>query len=338
MKTKLTTALASSATLMLCALTATAEETSRFTWEGEIEIGYQGVFNSDVAANEVDDPYIFGEFAAEYAISDTVTLFGGLTFEEQNGPDAGLKDIGLYIHELGMTFASGNATYTVGKFGPAFGATWDEAAGFFGGLAAEDYELTEMLGGAVDVELNGGGTLSFALFFADNTALSESAFYNRGRNDTSAGGAGNTGKLNNVSLQWTQEFGNTRVLAGARHLSAGTGDAKDETGVVFGLGQHWDNGLDFWGEVAAFDGFGGSTDDALYATLNLAYALGDATTLSGTYVHRDLDSGGTLDGLTVGLEYELENGVTLGGALGVTEDNGVKDHIIGLNVVIPLGA
>lgn len=337
MKAKLTTTLASSVTLIACANALMAEETFRFTWEGEIELGYQGIFDSDVAANEVDDPYLFGEFVAEYALTDTISLFGGLTIEEQNGPDSGIRDVGMYIHELGVTFNAGQATYLIGKFGPAFGASWDEAAGFFGGMVAEDYELTEMLGGAVDVELNNGGVLSFALFYADNTALSESAFYNRGRNSTSAGGAGNTGKLNNASIQWTQEFGKTRVLAGARFLSAGTGDAKDETGLVFGLGHSFDNGLDFWGEVAAFDGFGGSTDDALYATLNLAYAIGDATTLSGTYVHRDLDSSGTMDGFSVALEHELENGVTLGGALATTKEAGVRDNLIGLNVIIPVG-
>ena len=337
MKTKLTRALATSVPCLLCAQILAAEETSRFIWEGEIEIGFQSIFDSDVAANEVDDPYIIGEFAAEYALTDTVALFGGLTFEEMNGPDSGINDVGLYIHELGATFSAGQATYLIGKFGPAFGASWDEAAGFFGGMVAEDYELTEMLGGAIDYELASGGVISFSLFFADNTFLSESAFYNRGRNSTSAGGAGNTGKLNNFAVQWTQEFGATRVLAGARFLSAGTGDAKDETGLVFGLGHSFDNGLDFWGEVAAFDGFGGSTDDALYTTLNLAYAIGDATTLSGTYVHRDLDSSGTMDGVSVALEYELENGVTLGGALATTKEAGVRDNLIGLNVVIPLG-
>ncbi len=336
MKMKLTTALVSGA-LLGCAQSALAQEAPRFTWEGEIEIGYQSIYDSDVTANEVDDPYLFGEFAAEYALTDRMTLFGGLTLEEQNSPDSGIEDLGLYVHELGVRFNAGPATYLVGKFGPAFGATWDEAAGFFGGIIAEDYELTEMLGGAVDYELSSGGVISFALFYADDSFLSDSVFYNRGRNSTSAGGAGNTGKLNNASIQWTQEFGRTRILAGARYLSAGTGDVKDETGLVFGVGHSFDNGLDFWGEVAVFDGFGGTADDANYTTLNLAYTIGDATTLSGTYVRRDIDSTGTLDGFTVGLEYELDNGITLGGALGTTKEAGVRDNLIGLNMVIPVG-
>lgn len=175
------------------------------------------------------------------------------------------------------------------------------------------------------------------MFYADDTALSESAFYNRGRNSALNGGAGNTGQLDNASLQWAGEYGDTRVMIGARYLSASTGDVDDETGVVFGLGHSFDNGLDFYGEVAAFNGFGGTADNANYVTLNAAFAIGSATTLSGTYARRDVDSLGVLEVASIAVEYELNNGVTLGAALATSDDAGVRDNLLGLNVVIPLG-
>lgn len=271
MKTKLATALASGAAISQCATSLAAQEADPwFTWEGEIEIGVESVISSDVAANEVDDPFLTTEIPGQAALSDTVSLFAGLTLEEMTGPSNGIKDLGLYLHEIGLTFGTPVGDVSVGKFGPAFGAAWDETAGYFGGTLAEDYELTEMIGVGLETELNGAGTLSLAVFFADDTALSESAFFNRGRNTTTAGGAGNTGKLDNIALQWAHEVGDTRFLLGARRLSAGAGDVKDETGFVGAVGHSFANGLDLYAEVAGFDGFGGTADDASYATLNAA--------------------------------------------------------------------
>lgn len=337
MKMTRTAALASSVSILLCAGTAQADETSRFTWDGEIELGYQSVFDSDVAANNVDDPYLFIELNAQFALTDTVSIFGGLTFEEITGPSDSISDVGMYFHELGLSFEAGAATFLIGKFHPTFGAAWDETAGFFGGALAEDYELTEMLGGAIDYDLGANGTLSFALFYADDTALSESAFYNRGRNSASDGGAGNTGKFDNASLQWAHEIGDTRLLAGVRYLSASTGDVGDETGAVFGLGHSFANNLDFYGEIASFNGFGGTADNATYVTLNAAYTIGSATTLSGTYARRDVDSAGVFEIVSLGLEYEFANDITLGVALATSDDAGVRDNLLGINVVFPLG-
>lgn len=337
MKKTLTMALASGASILLYANAGYTQESSRFTWDGEIELGYESVYDSDAAANEVNDPYLFIELNGEFAVSDSVSFFGGLTLEEMTGPSNGVRDLGMYFHELGMRFNAGAATFSIGKFHPQFGAAWDETAGFFGGTIAEDYELVEKIGGAVDYDMGQNGVLSFALFYADDTVLSESAFHNRGRNTTAAGGAGNTGQLDNASLQWVNEYGDTRVLAGLRYQSAGIGNVSDETGAVVGLGHSFGSGFDFYGEVAAFDGYEGTSDDATYVTMNLAYTLGQATTLSGTYVHRDLDSRGVLEGVSVGVEYEFQNNMTIGAALATNDDNGVRDNIFGVNLVLGLG-
>ena len=211
-------ALASGVSVFACATALSAQEAgSRFTWEGEIEIGVESVLDSDVAANEVDDPFVTIEIVGEAALSDNVSLFAGLTLEEMTGPSSGVEDLGLYIHEIGLTFGTPIGDVSIGKFGPTFGAAWDETAGYFGSTLAEDYELTEMIGLALETELNGAGALSLAVFYADDTALSESAFFNRGRNDSdTAGGAGNTGRLDNVTLSWAHEVGDTRFMLGAR--------------------------------------------------------------------------------------------------------------------------
>ena len=338
MKTKLATVLASSAAISLYASTLSAQEAEPwFTWEGEIEIGIESVISSDVSANEIDDPFLTTEIAGEAALSDNISLFAGLTLEEMTGPSNGIKDLGLYIHEIGLTFGTPIGDLSVGKFGPGFGAAWDETAGYFGSTLAEDYELTEAMGFALDSELNGAGTLSLAVFFADDTALSESAFYNRGRNTTAAGGAGNTGKLDNVTLQWAHEVGDTRFLLGARRLSAGVGDVKDESGFVGGVGHSFANGLDLYAEFAGFNGFGGTADDASYGTLNAAYAFG-STTVSGTLARRDIDSAGATDLVSLGAEHEFANGLTLGGAVAWVDDAGTRDTVLGVNLLIPLGS
>ncbi|MDX2485819.1 MAG: hypothetical protein QNK42_19420 [Pseudodonghicola sp.] len=335
MSKTLTAALALGAPFLFNASGALAQEASRFTWDGEIEIDYESVFDSDVPANEGDTAYGSGEFNAAYALTDRVSIFGGLTFEELEDA-GGNTGYGFYFHELGLQFETGAASFQIGKVSPTFGTAWDSAAGFYGSALAEDYELSEQIGVLAELDLGTAGTLAMGLFYADDTGLSDSIGFNRGRNSSTAGGAGNTGELNNAALQWSKEWGGTFAYVGARFLTAGTGDVSDETGIVAGLGHSLGNGLDLFGEVATFDGYGGSADNATYATLNAAYAIGELT-LSGTYAMRDVDSAGRTDLVSVGAEYELANGMTLGGALARVDEAGVEDRLFGVNLVIPFG-
>lgn len=337
MTTKTKAALAIGAPLMLCANTALAEQ--GFTWEGEIEIGNEQVVSSDNAANEIRDTYATITATGTYTFGNGVAIFSTLTAESVTDAtaDRSFDDIGLYVEELGLSFGIGESTtVSVGKLHPVFGSAWDDTAGFFGGTLAEDYELTEQLGLLAEVELNGAGTLSFGAFFADGTSLSRSWGHDRGRNRSDTGGAGNTGKLDSFAIQWNHEVDDTRFHLGARHLSASLGDVDDEQGFVAGLGHSFGNGVDIFGEVASFSNFGGTADDATFVTLNAAYAIGDWT-LSGTLSQRDLDSSGETDLHSIALEREFSNGMTLGGAVARQDDSGVKDTIVGLNLIIPLG-
>ena len=324
--------------LGLVAAPALAED-ARFSWEGELELGVEATIDSDDPTAEIRDTYGSVEISGSARIGDGVSVFA--TFVGESVTDAtqdrSFDDLGLYISELGVSIEIGRATLAVGKITPTFGRAWDEGAGFFGSGLSEDYELTEMLGGTLEIPLGGdAGTLTVAAFFADDTALSRSAGFDRGRNTTAAGGAGNTGKLDNVAVTWTKEFGDNSMQLGARHLSAGTGDVGDETGFVASLGHDFGNGFTLFGEAAAFDRFGGGADDATYLTLNAAYEVG-AWTFSGTLSQLDADTAGKVKMAAIGADYTFANDITVGAGLAMVDEAGVDNTVFGVNVVIPFG-
>ena len=310
-----------------------------FSWEGSIEIGVESTFHSDDPTTEITDIYPSVEFGFEAAFSERFSAFGVFTFESVLDAidDRAFDDLGFYVNELGVRYDFGAAVVSAGKLSPAFGTAWDVTPGFFGTALAEDYELSEVIGLTVDVTvMDGAGVISLAAFYADDTSLSNSLGTKRGRNTTAAGGAGNTGKLDNIALQFSQEFGATAVTLGARHLSAGQGDVSDETGFVAGVSHAFDSGLDVNAELAQFDGYGGSADDATYVTVGAAYGIGDWT-VSVAATQRDIDSSGKDRLISVGLDYAFENGVELSSGLAFLDEAGVKSRAVGLSVVIPIG-
>ncbi|WP_456388941.1 hypothetical protein [Profundibacter sp.] len=329
--------LTGAALLAASPLTAQAQDTGRVNFESDIEIGFDSTFKSDVAANELTDNYAAVNASIDFELTENLTFFTALTLESVLDPvgNRTLGDMGFYIGELGLAFTLGGADISVGKISPAFGIAWDVTPGFYATGIAEDYELAEMIGATVDTQV-GGGDLSFALFYADDTVLSASMGTNRGRNTTAAGGAGNTGSLNNIALQWSKERGKTTYILGARYLTAGTGDPKNETGISLGFVHALNDNVEIIGELAAFNGYGGSTDKATYATLGASFGNGPLT-YSGAVSYRDVTSAGSTSMVTVGLDYEFDNGVTLGGGYAFSADAGVDSHQIGMSVIIPVG-
>lgn len=320
-------------------LSANTLHAQAFSWEAEIEIGIEETVDSDDPTAEIRDIFTNIEATGELSFANSVTIFSTLAIESLTDPvaDREFDDVGLFVKELGFSFDVGPATVALGKLTPTFGVTWDDSVGYFGASLAEDYELTEVIGTTIDVPVGQtGGVFSIGLYYLDDTSLSRSIGFDRGRNSTAAGGAGNTGRLDNVTLAWTQEMGDTKFQVGARHLSAGTGDVDDETGFVASVSHPFENGLFLFAEVASFDNFGGTADDATYATLNAAYGFGNWTA-SATLAHRDLDSSGETDLFSIALERELENGIVLGGGIAWVDEVGVDNTVIGLNAVIPLG-
>lgn len=313
---------------------AMAQE-ARFTWEGSVEVGVDSTVRADDPNSEVTDAYISAEVAFEAALTDRITAFGGLSLESVTDAedDRAFEDMGLYVSELGLRFAFGETLVSVGKLSPVFAVAWDEAPGFYGTSLAEDYELSEMIGVTVETPVGAaGGTLSFAAFYADDTALSNSIGNKRGRNSTAAGGVGNTGKLNNVALQYTQEFGETTAWIGARHLSAGIGDTADETGVVAGASHDFSNGFNMIGELAHFKNAGGADGNATYATLGGAYALDDWTfSATATLVDTETDTDSMI---AFGVDRALTENIEVNFGVARFDVGGEKSTALGLAAVV----
>jgi len=264
---------------LLASSTAAHAQDTPLTWQGSVEIGVDSTIRANDPAAKITDGYLSIEAAFEATLTDRLSVFGALTLETVTdaSDNRAFEDMGLYIPELGLRYTFGDTVLSAGKISPVFAVAWDAAPGFYGTALAEDYELGEMIGLSVDTPAGAGGSLSFAVFYADDTGLSNSIGTKRGRNSLSAGGAGNTGKLDNVAAQYTRTFGETTAWIGARHLSASQGELSDETGLVAGLTHDFGNGFDMIGEVARLDG----GDDATYATVGGAYAV-EAWTFSAT--------------------------------------------------------
>jgi hypothetical protein len=312
----------------------TAQETG-FTWEGSVEVGIDSTVQADDSAAEVTDTFLSFEAAFESALSDHITAFGGLAFESVTDAtdNRAFDDLGLYVSELGLRFAFGETFVSVGKLSPVFAVAWDAAPGFYGTSLAEDYELTEMIGVKIDTPLGtGGGALSFAAFYIDDTALSSSIGTKRGRNSAATGGVANTGKFDNVSLQYSVAFGETTTWIGARHLSAGAGDVSDETGIVAGASHSFGSGFEMIGEIAHFNGAAGIGDDATYATLGGAYPVQDwMFSATATLVDTAADTDSMI---AIGIDRSITDTIEVSFGVARFDVGSEKSTAVGLSTVI----
>lgn len=329
------TQLAGLCSLALLGGQAALAQDARFTWEGSVEVGVDSTVRSDDPTAEFSDTYLSLEAAFEAALTDRITAFGGVTLESMTDAtdDRSFDDLGLYISELGLRFDFGETFVSAGKVSPVFGVAWDAAPGYYGTSLAEDYELSEMIGVTVDTPLGTDGKVTFALFYADDTFLSDSIGNRRGRNSVAAGGVGNTGKLNNIALQFSREFGGTTAWVGARHLSAGAGDVSNETGVVAGLTHTFGNGWDMIGEVAHFNGAGGTTADATYTTLGASYAL-DQWTFSGTGTMVNTTGASNDTMVALGVDRQVTDRTEINFGLARFDVGGVQSTAVGLAAVV----
>lgn len=326
--------------LMLSGQTAHATGSSGFTAELELEFSGVSTFNAPTAAEEIHDVYVTATLAVEWAFGAGFAVFSELTFEPvlDAVDDRILEDNGLYVGELGLSFSNDNFTAMAGKISPAFAMAWDAAPGFFGVDLAEDYELSEAIGGSVEIPfILGGGehTVSASVFYTDTTVLSDSFGEERGRATLADGGAGNTEKLDNFAVQLAGAFGNTEYNLSFRQLSAGLGDVSDEVGASLGVQHSFDvsgNKLTVLGEIAGFEGFGGTADNATYATLSAAYSV-DEWTFSASFTGRN-GVGGFDDHLaTIGVDYDFGNDFVASFGLNELEEAGARSNSVALSVV-----
>ncbi|MDP6977823.1 MAG: hypothetical protein QF570_04375 [Myxococcota bacterium] len=195
---------------------------------------------------EINDLYITIEPYLSLGFGEYVSLEAGLILEPVAGPQPGadryIEDEGLCVEELYLRYANERWGVRAGKFNPTFGVAWDVAPGIYGVDFAEDYELTERIGGGGFVRLGderyGFHRFAADLFFADTSFLSGSGLHDRGRLRRSDGGPSNTGDPRSFALALEGEeiprlTGMTYHLAFSRQKVAGA--ARNQYGYAAGL-------------------------------------------------------------------------------------------------------
>jgi len=309
------------------------EANTGFSAEFSIEVENDYIFDSDDKAAELNDTFPTIEAALSYGFTPNVSLNTSLVLEpvEDAVNDRFFEDLGLYAEEVYLYTNLGPVAAVLGKFNPSFGMAWDAAPGIYGVDFAEDYEITEKLGGTLIVPFTAaGGEHEFAvsLFTADRTFLSDSLGEERGKLRRRDGGVSNTNSPESINVALTGEISGTNYNLGVQSQQAGRGDAKDQVGGVFGLTRDF-GGFELLGEVAYFDHFDGTRNSATYATLGGSVPITDRLSLSGVYSHRDIE-GGTADHLaTATAEFQLSEGLTLAAAYRYGDEGGDKSHTFG---------
>lgn len=257
--------------------------------EVEIEFQYDNVFDADNPDAKTSDAFNKTEVAVGAYFTRYFSVQSTLVFEPvldlEPGEDRFFSDHGLFAEELYAKFDFNPFSLTLGKFNPAFGKAWDVTPGVYGTDLAEDYELTERVGLAVELAWEktavGDVTVTGSAFFADTSELSDSVFTERGKVDLDDGGLSNTEELNSFAL--AIEGKDLPGLAGLSynlgyvHQSGGVDDIDDQNGFVAGLKlDKTYNGvaLTWIGEVAYFDYAGDFFEDGDFVETLWYYTLG----------------------------------------------------------------
>lgn len=316
----------------------------RLTGGVAIEVEDDYTFDSDDSTAEINDLYNTTEAALALEFSATTSINTTLVFEPIRDPgpndDRVFEDQGLYLEELYFRHDFGPVAALAGKYDPAFGVAWDAAPGLYGADFAEDYELTEKLGAAIEIPFElGGGDAAFtiAAFTADRTIFSDSLFSNRGDLDESDGGVSNTDAPESFVVSLAGETESFTYNLGFRRQAKGAGDAADEYGFVAGASAPvGESGVEVLGEFAYFPNFDGSSDSAVYGTIGLAAPVGPVT-LSGVYSIRDVEHASTDHLATVSAEYEIREGLSIGAGYRYGDEGGVGSHTVGALLVYEFG-
>lgn len=312
----------------------------RLSGELSFEVEDDLTFESDDRAAELNDIFATIELGASLKFTEALSLNLSAVFEPVLDPvdDREFEDHGAFVEEIYLRYDAGVLAAVVGKFNPAFGTAWDLAPGIYGADFAEDYELTERIGGGVEVPFAAGGAehvFTLAAFFADTTFLSDSAGENRGRVRERDGGPSNT--EDPASFSATLDGGlpdmDVAYHLGLRFQSGGDGDPEDETGFVAGLSKAWsideDSTFEAIGEVAYFEDQDAGAADGVYGTLGGAYSW-RSWTASAVYTLRDLEDGLDPDHLlTAALAYEFDFGLGVEVGYKFAEEGEVDSHTVG---------
>ena len=311
-----------------------AQDDRAFSYSGEFEIGIEATTDADDPDAEISDLFYSAEIEIDFPIGMHTSFFSELSFESVIDPEENraFEDLGLYIGELGFAYDLGDVTLRLGKFAPAFGSAWDTAPGYFGADLADEYELEEMIGLSVEIE-RGDGLLTLSAFYPDDSRLSDSWGTRRGRNTPQDGGVGNTGRLDNVALQYDHELDATTLHLGLRHLSRGEEDS-NENAVAVGLTHAFTEDMYVIAEVAHFNGWEGSSGSAVISTLGASLERGPIT-YSAAASFLDVSDGDTDHLISLGLDYALKNGMVLSAGYARTREEGEDADNFAISLIVP---
>lgn len=307
------------------------------------------IIHTDAAGYELYDVNPESILAVDYHPAEWLGFHLGLTLESVHGLDAGedryFRDLGLYVDTLNVSVEQDGFTAVAGKFTPGFGTAWDITPGIYSSEFVEDYEFSEMIGAGAgysfDMGAAGTVTAGASLFFVDTTVLSDSLFTRRGRTLRSDGGAGNTGRLDNVAV--TLDGSDIDMLPGFAwhlgyaHLSAGEGDEASVNGWVAGV-QHETElsggaNLALNGEIAYLDA-GAATGSSVYYTAGAGLTQGPwHGELAGTF-RQVAEYGQEYDDLLLQASagYRFDNGVDLAAGYAFRSDTGTDSHRVGVRL------
>lgn len=321
------------AVLFASAVTAFATDAEPFTYEVSIEIQSDFNFDSDDPDAELNDTFLTIESGLGFAFENGGSINAYLIYEPvvdaTDDRFLELGDNGLYVQELyyAQDVGIGGVELVLGKFNPAFGVAWDLAPGIYGTDFAEDYEITEKLGVAVNFPVGEDLTVQVAAFTADRTALSDSLGESRGQLSLSDGGVSNTTGPESFTVSLTGEVGDLSVTSGFQYQSAGSTDTDDQIGVALGA-TYVVNAVELLGEVVYFSDFDGIPNDAYYVTAGASYPVGPVT-LSAVYSMRDVEMMPTDNLFTVAGEIEVIDGLTASLGYRFGDEGGVETQTVG---------
>lgn len=321
---------------------------------GEVVMELQNEYafdSDDPDADEQNNMFWRTEVAPTVAFTENFFIDGVLVLEPVRDFDPGednyFEDEGVFVEEIKLNYESGPWAIFAGKFNPGFGIAWDFGRGIWSEDFAEDYEITEKIGGGAsytfETENSGDHTLTASTFFADTTFLSEATVHSRGNTTKSDGGASNTEDFSSfvISLEGENVAGveNLYYKTGFRHLAeadASTG-GDDEQGFVATLGHVFpvsDNiEADALVEFVDIANFDGGNDDNQYITGSLITTINDAWNVTVGFTRRDIDVDGGPDMddhlLQVSGGYDFGQGTTAEIGWRSSEEGGSDTDIVG---------
>ena len=322
---------------------------SRLSGEIAFEVEDDWNYKADDRSNLNNNLYPTIEPSLTYRLSPRWSVFGHAVIETvgdaEKFENRMFEDIGLYMEDLYLEYAGDRFGAKAGKLNPGFGVAWDRAPGVYGTDIAEDYEISEQIGGVASWKVLSGTygehTVSGATFFADTTILSESALRGRGDNREEDGGLGNTESFKSFVAALDGEkirgLGNFGYHLAFMRRAAGAGNASDEKSFAAAAFSSFDlgGGLSFepLAElVRQIDQGGNAGVDRTYMTLSGQLLWnGWNLALSGTerYTDNPTAANNTDSHFQVSAGYAFDFGLTLDVGWKVSEDGGSETRTLG---------